>query len=251
MHIAICDDMVAETDKVSSLLSTYQNERPGIDFHLHIYHCAKALLEAINSGQKFDMFLLDVMMPQVDGMQLAQTIRTFCKEVPLVFMTNSVGRALEAYSVFAMQYLLKPINKSDFFFVMDRIIAQRKQSQEKFMYLSAPGRNVSIMLSSIIVAENAGRVLKIHLENGDFIESKIIRSPFEVAIAGLLEDPRFLWVHQSYVINLNHAKELKNKLFVMNNDMEIPIPKTKFTAVKGSYLKYLAARRGDDNEIEK
>jgi len=244
MRIAICDDIVIATNAVSSLLRTYQKERPSTKLcELCAYNSSAELLLAVEQGEVFDLFLLDVVMSGINGIELAQKIRQHQKDAIIVFVTSSKHHALDAYGVFAAHYMLKPVSKEDFFGVMDKIIASQKQSTQKFVHISAPGRNVAVLPSNIVVSENVKGVIKFHLINGEQIESKVIRKPFKVVMADLIADPDFLWVHQSYVINLNHVKEFKSRLFIMNNGMEIPVPKPKFTDVKKAYLKYLAKER--------
>jgi DNA-binding LytR/AlgR family response regulator len=89
------------------------------------------------------------------------------------------------------------------------------------------------------MVENAGRALRFHLTKGETLDSKAIRTTFSGALEGLLKDSRFLWVHQSYVINMTYVKELRNRTFVMKNGTEVSIPRPKYSAVKKMYLDFI------------
>ena len=242
MHVAVCDDKPAETDAILHLLNLYKSERPGVSLCPHIFNSPNALLQSIKAGQRFDIFLLDVIMPVIDGITLAKMIRQQDENVPLIFLSKSPSRALDAFSVFALQYIVKPIDKDTLFLALDKIVSSRGRS-DSFMSVSAPGRIVAIMYGSIIVAEHDRRTLKFHLFEGELVESNSIRTSFKTAVADLLKDERFLLAHQSYLINMNHVQELRRNYFLMNNGMEVIIPKLKYAGVKNTYLNYLAASR--------
>lgn len=241
MRIAVCDDIPVHTDHVLMLLNKYQEERPGLKLNPKSFVSGSKLLEEINAGEQYDLYLLDIIMPETNGIALAQQIRLRDTNASVVFLTQSKNHALDAYGVSAIQYILKPISRDALFPILDKIIASCKKEEDKFISVSAPNRTVPVIYSSIVVVEHMGRVIRFHLDTGELIESKTIRKSFGVAIAEILEDRRFLWVHQSYIINMSQVRELRSRLFVMKNGMEISIPRPKYVGMKKAYLKYLQA----------
>ena len=239
IQIAVCDDIPAYTLHFMSLLERYQKERPGIELELHSFDSGDAMLESIQRDERFDIYMLDVIMPDTDGITLAREIRQRDEDVPIVFFTQSASFALDAYGVSAVQYILKPVETEVLFPIMDKVISSLSREADKFMIVSAPGRTLTVLYSSIVVVEHARRSLRVHLESGEYIESKTIRTPFGIAVSALLDDRRFLWVQQSYVINMAQVKELHSRIFVMKNKMEISIPRPKYAAVKRKYLDFL------------
>jgi len=225
------------------LLETYQEEREGTNFSVHCFLSADKVLEELAKGERFDLYLLDVIMPEKDGISLAQEIRKIDDDVPLIFITQSSTHALDAFGVSAAQYIVKPISKDALFSVLDKIIAIQPTKFDNFVNVNSHGRVVTIAHSSIILVENSGRALRYHLDTGKAVSSKAIRTTFEQAIAGILRDGRFLWVHQSYVINMDYVKEMRNRLFVLTNGREVAIPRPKFAAIKRAYLQYITENR--------
>jgi DNA-binding LytR/AlgR family response regulator len=238
--IAVCDDLLDELTEIQSLLSQYQNERPGTLLQVSSFHSSEQLAETLNEGKRFHLYLLDILMPKIDGIALAQQLRALDAEATVVFLTQSLDYALEAYRLSAVQYIVKPIKTDELFPLLDRIIMGHKLEGELFYTLAAPGRTVKLFYSSIVVIEYIGRALRFHLTTGEYIESKTIRTAFNLAVGEILKDKRFLGVHQSFVINMVYVKELQNRSIFMNNGIEIPIPRPKYVAVKNAYLSYLA-----------
>jgi DNA-binding LytR/AlgR family response regulator len=251
--IAVCDDFLEQLTAIEAMLHLYQNERPGTRLDVSLFNSSEELADGLNAGKRFNLYLLDIIMPKLDGVALAQQIRAIDSEASVVFLTQSEDFALEAYRVSAAQYIVKPVKKEDLFPILDKIIAGRKVEEDLFYTLFAPGRTVNLLYSSIMVVEYIGRALRFYLTTEKYVESKTIRTAFGQAVEELLKDKRFLSVHQSFVINMSHVRELQNRCIYMNNGMEIPIPRPKYVAVKNAYLRYLAevsakARIGLGNE---
>jgi len=229
---------------VMLLLQSYQAERPGADILINGFINGSALLKRMDTHGKYDIYLLDVVMPEIGGIELAQEIRARDPEGALVFLTGSTEHALAAFGVSAAQYILKPIKKEALFPVLDKLIAERKHEEDKYVMVSASnGHTVRVLHSHIILIERIGRSLRYVLDSGKALDSVSIRSAFETAVSELLSDKRFLLAHQSFVVNMDHVSELFAGAFVMKNGMEVSIPKQKYAFVKNRYLEYLSESR--------
>lgn len=113
MKIAICDDDSAELQHILNLLSAYQKE------HNRTLICkgftSSFELASTASREQYDVYLLDVIMPIISGMELAKEIRSFDKAADILFLTSSPEFAVESYTVKASNYLLKPIVRESLF----------------------------------------------------------------------------------------------------------------------------------------
>lgn len=239
IKIALCEDVSAHAKAVERLLEIYQKERPGIEFELDIFTASEELLKSFENKDAYDIYLLDIMMAPPDGITLARKIRELNNAVPLIFLTHSEDFAMDAFRVSAMQYILKPVCKDTLFAALDKIIAERVVDKDKFFTIAAPGRAVTLLHSSIILVEKSGRCLHFHLEGGEVVASKAVRISFDQALSGLLSDARFLRVHQSFAVNMEHVRVLQNAMMIMTNGQQIAIPRPKLASVKRIYAKFI------------
>ena len=100
MYLAVCDDDRAELDMLLSLLDQWQAEHD-IPLRRMVFQSAVELVEcALQEG--FTLYLLDVMMPGVDGLEAAREIRRFDDAAEIVFLSTSPGFAYESYGVRAL-----------------------------------------------------------------------------------------------------------------------------------------------------
>lgn len=113
MKIAICDDDKTEQLQILELLEGYfkgRKNKPAIKTF-----SSSIELASIARYEQFDLYLLDVIMPILNGIELAKEIRGFDKASDIIFLTSSPEFAVESYTVKASNYLVKPIQKAAFF----------------------------------------------------------------------------------------------------------------------------------------
>jgi len=239
IHTAICDDYPAQLKILTALLDKYLKERPGVEMQCDCFSSGVELLKSFAAGNIYNLLLLDIIMPELDGIALAKEIREYNKDAALIFLTVSKDHALEAYGVSAVQYILKPIKMHTLFPVLDTVIPTLTQEKERYFLLSTPESDIKIPFSSIICVELNHRRLKIYLENGKTVFSKYIRTTFTDTIAPLLQDNRFICPHKSFVINVTKAEELNKNEFVMKNDIIAPVSRLNYADMRNAYLSHI------------
>ena len=240
IRIAICDDQPAQLRIVIALLEKYQVERPGIELLIQNYSSGAKLIKSIYTGSGYDLLLLDILMPGLDGIELAKEIRKHNEDASIIFQTSSKDHALDAYSVSAVQYILKPINERKLFPILDSIFPTFNKGKERLFLLSTLDREVKIPFSSIVCVELDNRRLCVHLDNSEKLYGRYIRTTFAEAVAPLLQDSRFFCPHKSFVINVEKAEELVKDAFVMKNNIHVPISRFKFSEAKKVYFSFVA-----------
>lgn len=111
MRIALCDDEPEQLKQMRSLILGW-DECPG-DLAVSCYENGDVLLRAHNAAP-FDIVFLDVIMPLLNGMEIAKELRKSDKSVKLVFLTSSPDYAVDAFGVKASNYLLKPLDPENY-----------------------------------------------------------------------------------------------------------------------------------------
>jgi len=220
------------------MLDSYQANRPAIEIRPIGFSSGIDLLKNMKTDDPFDLFLLDILMPGINGIELAKEIRRQNDDATIIFLTQSKDYSFDAFEISAAQYILKPVKERTFFPILDKIIPLLKQEKERYFMFSMSRRAIRVPFSSITCVEFASRKLNVYLENGTMLTSKCLRTSFSNAIAFLLQDNRFFHVHQSFVINIEHVVELKSNSLIVKNDIEIPIPRNKLSIVKEKYFSF-------------
>ena len=103
MRIAICDDDPIELQNISTFIEEYFKSK-NLPFNCRPFSSSTEL--ANTTPGEFDLYLLDVLMPALNGIELAKEIRSFDRAAHIIFLTSSPEFAVESYSVKASSLLL-------------------------------------------------------------------------------------------------------------------------------------------------
>jgi len=234
--IAVCDDDIADLSNMVSIINEYISFK--WDKHIITYtafQSAVDLVAAIESGQPYDLLILDILMPFMTGMDAAKEIRQFNQDVRIIFITSSPEFAVESYSVDAYYYELKPIWKEKLFILLDKVISETEiQFSTSFLIKSKTGLT-RIYISRLEFAEIIGRTIFYHLIDGSVIEAVGSMSELEKE---LLSNPGFIKTHRSYMINMEHIDTISQREIKMQSLSLVPLAKANYSTVKSAYIKF-------------
>ncbi len=150
MRIAICDDTVSHAERVEALLKSHEKYA---DSETVIYTESKALLDAVSSGECFDIAFLDVDMPYINGPEPRKQLRDKSERILIVFVSTYPQYAIRAFDCKAFSYFMKPIeNHPEAISVLDRLC----EKYVKFTYYRTVRINTLIILS-ILITINANK----------------------------------------------------------------------------------------------
>lgn len=228
IQIGFCDDDLSILSELRVLLDRYRVER-NVEIASAAFQSPLELLTEIERGTRFDILLLDVMMPGENGIDTAREIRRYDQSVKIIFLTSSAEFAVESYTVGAYFYQLKPIWQESFFRLLDSVIAE-----------CAKSGITRVELDKLEYCEVLGRAQWLHLTDGTVLESG---GGMDHLCEQLAEHDNFLRIHRSYLVNLDHIKSIVPKAITMDSLAELPVPRGKYAELKDLYLEYAFRRK--------
>lgn len=128
-QIAVCDDDLndlKETEQSTSEICFEEN----ICACFVSYENSLALLNDLKEGKKFDLLLLDVLMPDLNSMELARCLRESKQNTSIIFISVNLEMALQGYQVSAPRHLVKPLKKDE---LRETILFCHKQTASLFL----------------------------------------------------------------------------------------------------------------------
>ena len=225
MRIAICDDEVVHQNAAFDLLQSYLSARSFLCGEIQVFGSGEILLSHIEKYGGFDLYLLDILMPEMNGMEIGRRLRQLGSRGEIIFLTNSNGFAADSYDVEAFSYLLKPVQEEKLYSVLDRVIQKRNQSQQKVIIVHTAEGASRIQLDNLCYVERVGRVARYNCTDG-VVDSQTIRISFKELVAPLLEDQRFYMCGASYVLNFQHVVKVNNQKIYLDTGETIVLPRT-------------------------
>ncbi len=243
IRIAVCDDIRAELEEITQIIRDYGTQHPDQELTVYSFSSPYALLGAVENGQFHDIYILDIVMPRISGIELGQYIRSHNNACAIIFCTITPEYALDSYCVQAQNYLVKPIRKDSMIQALEQALQRLRHDHAKGISIHTPGGQSFIPFYQIVYLELSNRRILFHLTNGDAIQSLLLRGSFEAALADLLTEPRFLHPHKSFVVNMEHIAKQRGSSLVMDTGACVPISMRRRSAVIRQYFNYLDLRR--------
>ena len=238
VYLAVCDDKKEELDRILALLDAWQKTHDAV-LHRKVFQSAVELLESARQ-ERFTLYLLDVMMPGMDGLECAREIRRFDDAAKIIFLSTSPGFAYESYGVRALNYLLKPVEPEKLFSLLDQLTL-REQSLQDALTLKTGTTIVRVPYSHISYVEVIGKHVYFHLVNADVREVVGSLKDFE---AELLPRPEFMRVHRSYIVNMLQVEELSSGHIRTFSGKTVPVSRLLYPQLQKDYMALLFEQRG-------
>lgn len=200
-----------------------------------LFSNAMDLLWALERGQRYDLVLLDILMPSMTGMDAAREIRHFDQDAKIVFLTSSTEFAVESYTVNAYYYILKPIQETQLFTLLDKVIYDtNNQTGSSFLIRSSQGL-IRAYINKLEFAEIIGRTIFYHFTDGSVMQAQGVMAELESV---LLPHSCFIKPHRSYIVNLSHISSLGQREIKMRTGTRVPMAKAHYRDIKCAYVSF-------------
>lgn len=232
MNIAICDDLSEERTTIAKHLRTYFSEP-----HLSEY-ASGADLVCAHEKNRFDLILLDMLMPGLNGIQTAEKIRAFDEKTPIIFATTTEDFALQSYRVLAFDYLLKPVTVEAMADCLSRFT--KLTPDKRFISVDYMGVRTDILLSNIVYLESELRKVIFHLSGG---KSIVLTAKLEDFLK-LTAEPDFCRCHKSFLVNLGYVDAISGEDFCLSDGRLLRISRTFLPDAKKAYFDYVFGKGG-------
>jgi len=227
MNILICDDVKSVADKLEIMMTNR-----GHNVNISVFYNASDVLNFIRSGANVDACILDIVMPGINGVELAQMLRDDGYNGFIVFLSASRDYGPESYKVKAFNYLVKPVSISDIRVLLSELSEAMNTSDTASILVKTAVSAKRVQLKDISYVEV--RTNYVHFKLIDNTEIKARTALIDVA-PQILEDSRFVKCHRSFIVNLNDIDTLQGNEFIMHDGAVIPISRS-MTDVKRLYL---------------
>ncbi|WP_206188187.1 LytTR family DNA-binding domain-containing protein [Sanguibacter sp. HDW7] len=231
IRIGIVEDDDASASLLAGHLRRYEDEHDE-SFAVTRFVDGAAVVEGYRPD--FDILLLDIEMPRLDGFSAAEQIRAADPDVVIIFITNMTQYALKGYEVDALSYVVKPVPYFAFAQEIKRSIARLRRRSVDYLMLQIDGGIVRVPTTDIVFLESAKHRTLVHTVDG--IHSVV--APLKSLEAQL--DPRhFFRSNSGYVVNLRHVLGVSgnSSLHVGGHDLLVSRARKKdFLAALTDYL---------------
>lgn len=237
MRLAICDDSLQEQNQIEQALQGWDSSR-----HAEKYFDGASLLEAARNNPPFDMVFMDIYLPGENGMEIAAALRRISPETGIVFVTTSRDHAIDAFSLDALHYLVKPVTTQGIVESFRRLTQQHIRRQESIS-LMVEGDMNTISLSKICYLERSNHYVEVSLRDGRKLMTRTPLYELEQRLGR-----RFLRINRGLVVNMDYIERMGTDRCVLENGAELFLASRDRGAIRAAYNEYLLSRLSRDGK---
>lgn len=241
LRIAVCDDAPGDLENLVALVKRYLHGQPKLGGQIAPFSDGEALLAQVAQGERFDIIILDILMPGRDGIDIGHALRESGYSGIILYLTSSTDFAIDSYDVRAFHYLLKPITPEKFFAVLDAAADICTSRQNEYIMIQTANGPRRVLLDEILYIERSGRAMR-YVCDHEKIQTRTLRGAFRDAVQALLADPRFVLCGASFLVNLSRIAGIDGQEVLLDTGSVVSMPRTAAPALKRQWGAYWLAQ---------
>lgn len=220
IRIAIVEDEENYYNVLNGYISKYSNECNEV-CQVKWFKDGMSFLEAFHSD--YDIILMDIEMPVMDGIATARDIRKIDTAVLIMFITNMAQYAINGYEVDAFDYVVKPIDYYPFFIKLKRAERLIRENIGTSIILPFEDEDRRIPVKDILYIEVRSHTVTYYTYYGNVSITGSLSK-----IEKQLKNEYFTRCNSCYLVNLRHVTGLKDEnVIIENTPLKISRPRKK------------------------
>ena len=232
LKIAVVDDEPVFCKRVSrKIYSVYG--RMNLAVQVDCYTKGKEVLYEVDDGRYYDVYLLDIALPDISGIDLGKKFREKSPYSYIIFLTAYPQFAIEGYNARAYQYILKDVWEEKLETTLYHIQKEIESRTEPSYRITVGAKLEKIPVKDIYYLYKEGKNVVFQTRNGESSVRKTLSEVYED-----LPEEEFIYVDRSFIVNVQQVMKLKNKELYMSNGERVPVSKPQLDRVKAEINAY-------------
>lgn len=236
LRIAICDDDKADRERIQGYVSEYLKLK-NIQAEVKVFDHPDTMLQECESFRA-QVYLLDIVMPMVTGIQAARELRWNQPDAQIIFATSESSYALESFDVNPINYILKPVDKDKLFTTLDLALSRVQTEDRKSITVKVKGGLCTLRFDDIMYIDYRNHVVTYHMANGEAFSTPTLRIGFSEYMDENHSGQDFVRCHESISVNLGAIDKLTKTDITLRNDETVPVSKSRYPEVVDRYMDF-------------
>lgn len=231
MRIAICDDSQREQEQFIKALHGWDPTRQP-----DCFLTGAALLEAAKQEPPFDIVFLDIYMPGENGVEIAGELQKVSPETGIVFVTTSQEHAVDAFSLHALHYLVKPVTRSGIVEAFRRLTQLRQRQRPMAAFPTGRGSS-TVYLDEIYYLQSMDHAVDIYLTGNRQLRVWATLTELEQKL-----NDNYLKLNRSTIVNMEQIEQMGADSCILRDGTRLEFTRRDRNTIRAAYDNFLFAR---------
>lgn len=234
LKIGICDDDTFALDLVQDAVSmVLRNKR--IQGQVKVFRRVRDLEKKMEQMQ-FDLLLLDIDMPGMDGITFGKKLRSEKSRIDIIFVSNREDKVFDSLKVNPFGFIRKKRFLEDVQGVMENYLEGRAEDISKKLVIQGKEKTEVFEIEEILYVEGQRKIQQIYMA-GQQTPAEVKKSLQELETE--LESHGFLRVHKGYLVNYRHIRLFQGNDILLDSGDCVPVSRRKLQEVKEAYMELM------------
>ncbi len=233
LDIAICDDCQSDALFARDIIKKSLKD-VHIAADIVCYNCAEDIKSRLfEHKESLDILILDIDMPEVSGLELAEKLRAENKDLIIIFLSNHEEFVFKAIEFQPFRYIRKIHLNTEMPLAIRSAARVIEANRDKQIILNTDDGKMKVMISEIMYFETEKRKIAVHLQNS----KKLIINKTISEVQEMINKENFIMTHRCCVVNANYIKNISNGIVTLDNNEKLIVSRPRYKTVKQQLLK--------------
>lgn len=234
IKLAICDDNDFAVKNANALIvETFKELRREVE--IDTYNDANDVLKRLlNKKEPLDILLLDIDMPKMTGLELAEKLRVSGERLIIIFLSAHEKYVFKAIEYTPFRYVRKNFMKTELPIAIKAAYQAIDSSSDKNIILKTDNGDMKTALSQILFYETEKRKIAVYLANG----AKIITNKTISEMQEIITEEYFIALHRGCAVNANYIESIDNSVVTLDNGKKLIVSRRRVKEVKRELVKF-------------
>lgn len=239
VRIAICDDDEKETGMAEEVVKECCRREQKI-CECRAYSSSKALLYEVEEGEYFDILLLDIEMPELDGMALTGEIKRYLPDALVIFVTSYEKYVFKAFEMQPFRFVPKKCREEMLPAAVTEAMRLAFDRDGKYYIAENQRMLEKIPLRSITYIWHQEKYAYIEKTNGEHTK---VRRTLRQVYKGLPQED-FIWMDRGCIVNLSQIARIDGEELILTDGTRLNVSRDRLTELKNRVREYWMEKEG-------
>lgn len=224
-RVAICDDDIGFINNIMKPMMQEVVKRLKTHIEITYYYNSVDLLASFSLGVSYDIVILDIDMPSINGKELSRKLREIDGSFSLAFMSAYKEEVYSTIPIGISAFIPKDFDKNKCLNSITELISNYNCKSPEYDFFDVLKNGVKstrkFLYDSIYYFSNEFGIITLHTSSEDIIMMERIFN----TVVSKYESHGFYKSHRNYLVNLNKIYEVSDKNLVLDNNVKIPVSK--------------------------